>query len=113
MPIAADVVRRHGADAADVVTTEAPLPGDKVAADSQVVLLPVPAAGERDAEGRTRDQVLAANRSRRRTARLTPEAREARNKKRRDRGDQRKDARARRRRVDEGEEEGDAEEEDE
>ena len=54
MPIAADVVRRHGADAADVVTTEAPLPGDKVAADSQVVLLPVPAAGERDAEGRTR-----------------------------------------------------------
>ena len=112
LPIAADVVRLHGADAADVVTTEAPLPAE-VEADPQVVLLPVPAAGERDAEGRTRDQVLAANRSRRRTARLTPEAREASNKKRRDREDKRKDARARRRRVDEGEEEGDAEEEDE
>ena len=78
LPIAADVVRLHGADAADVVTTEAPLPAE-VEADPQVVLLRVPAAGERDAEGRTRDQVLAANRSRRRTARLTPEAREASN----------------------------------
>ena len=112
LPIAADVVRLHGADAADVVTREAPLPAE-VEADPQVVLLPVPAAGERDAEGRTRDQVLAANRSRRRNARLTPEAREASNKKRRDRGDKRNDARARRRRVDEGEEEGDVEEEDE
>ena len=114
LPIAADVVRLNGADAADVLTTEAPLPAE-VEADPQVVLLPVPAAGERDAEGRTRAQVLALNRARRRTARLTPEARAVRNAKRSGQRDQWKDARARRRRrrVDEGEEEGDAEEEDE
>ena len=112
LPIAADVVRLHGADAADVVTMEAQLPAE-VEADPQVVLLPVPAAGERDAEGRTRAQVLALNRARRWTARLTPEARAARNAKRSGQRDQWKDARARRQRVDEGEEEGDAEEEDE
>jgi hypothetical protein len=112
LPLAADVVRLPGAGAADVVATEGPLPAE-VAADPQVVLLPVPAAGERDAEGRTRAQVLALNRSRKRTARLTPEAREARNGKRKDRGDRRRAARQRRSgdSEDEGEEEGEEEDE--
>lgn len=113
LPIAADVVRLHGADAADVVATEGPLPVE-VAADPQVVLLPVPKKGEQDDEGRTRAQVLALNRVRRWTAKQTPEARAARNGKRKERGDQRQDARARRRSgdsEDEGEEE--CEEEDE
>ena len=111
LPIAADVVRLHRADAADVVTTEAPLPAE-VEADPQVVLLPVPAAGERDAEGRTRAQVLALNRARRWTARLTPEARAARNAKRSGQRDQHERGGGEWMRL-EGEEEGDAEEEDE
>jgi hypothetical protein len=113
LPLAADVVRLPGAGAADVVATEGPLPAE-VAADPQVVLLPVPKKGEQDDEGRTRAQVLVLNRLRRWTAKQTPEARAARNGKRKERGDQRQDARARRRSgdsEDEGEEEGEEEDE--
>ena len=115
LPLAADFVRLPAAEVAAVVATEAPLPAE-VAAEPQVEVLPVPVEGELDAQGRTRTQVLAVNRSRKRNKRRTPEAREAESKKRKDRGDNRREERAQRQQLgdlEEGEEEGEAGEEDE
>ena len=105
LPLAADFVRLPAAEVAAIVATEAPLP----TLVPQVELLPVPVEGELDAQGRTRKQVLAVNRSRRRNKKRTLEAREAESKKRKARGDSRREYRAQRQQLgdlEEGEEEG-------